>query len=434
MKMKYSELRDNISKTLGAEGEKKPKRLKKRWLLAVIIIVVAAAGLLLGNQQPVVRKNQRFITMEATRGDLTIKVTTTGNLAPIREVEVGSELSGIITEVSVDFNDRVTKNQPLAYLDSTNFEAALLASKAALASAKARLERAEATMQLKKQNLKRLRQAVSLSKGQALSRNDLDLAEAELKIAKAETSDTQAAIQQAEANLKVDETNLSKTIIVSPINGVVLMRNVDPGQTVAASLQAPVLFTLAEDLAQMELQVDVDEADVGKVAAGQWATFVVDAYPNRQFSAVITQVRYGSQSTNGVVTYKTLLRVDNPDLVLRPGMTATADIMIQEIKNAVLVPNAAFRFIPSAGISDNQQQGRKQGQKQGLFSRPASGTQEQENADGENKNKVWILKSGRPVPKEVTIGPTNGSFTVIEDDSDLKPGTPLVVDVVEVSS
>jgi HlyD family secretion protein len=326
----------------------------------------------------------------------------------------------------------VAKGQPLAHLDSTNFEAALLASKGALASAKARLERAKATMQLKKQNLKRLKQAVSLSKGQALSRNDLELAEAELKIAKAETTDAQAAIQQAEANLKVDETNLSKTIIVSPIDGMVLMRNVDPGQTVAASLQAPVLFTLAEDLAQMELQVDVDEADVGKVAAGQWATFVVDAYPNRQFSAVITQVRYGAQSTNGVVTYKTLLRVDNPDLVLRPGMTATADIMIQEIKNAVLVPNAAFRFTPPAGISDNQQQG----QKQGFFSKLTSGTQEKEtkNTDRENKNKVWILKGGRPVPMEVTTGPTNGTLTVIEDDSDLKPGTPLVVDVVEVSS
>lgn len=427
MKMKYSELRDNISKILGAEDENKPKWLKKRWLLIIVIFVVATAGLLLGNQKPAaVRKSQQFITMDATRGDLTIKVTTTGNLAPIREVEVGSELSGIITEVNVDFNDRVTKGQPLARLDSTKFEAALLASNGALASAKARLERAEATMQLKKQNLKRIKQAVSLSKGQALSRNDLDLAEAEFKIAQAETSDAQAAIQQAEANLKVDETNLSKTIIVSPIDGMVLMRNVDPGQTMAASLQAPVLFTLAEDLARMELQVDVDEADVGKVAAGQWATFVVDAYPNRQFSAVITQVRYGSQSTNGVVTYKTLLRVDNPDLVLRPGMTATADIMIQEIKDAVLVPNAAFRFTPPAGISDDQQQG--------SFSMLTSGPQENENTDKGNSNKVWILKSGRPVPMEITTGPTNGTFTVIKDDSDLKPGTPLVVDVVEVNS
>lgn len=428
MKMKYPDLKESISQTLDVANEKKPRRMKKRWFLAAVVIVLAGAGLLLGNHSTTAtRKSPRYITMEASQGDLMIKVTTTGNLAPIRTVEVGSELSGIITEVMVDYNDQVTKGQPLAYLDNTNFEAALSASKAALASAKARLERAEATMQLKMQNLLRLKQVGSLSKGQALSRYDLEMAEAELKIAKAETSDAKAAIQQAKANLKVDETNLSKTIITSPINGMVLLRNVDPGQTVAASLQAPVLFTLAEDLSKMELHVDVDEADVGKVAPGQAATFMVDAYPNRDFKATITQVRYGSQSTNGVVTYKTLMRVDNPDLVLRPGMTATADIMIQEIKNALLVPNAAFRFTPPAGTTT--------GQNKGLLSRLTSREQEHKDApDGKKSCRLWVLKSGQPVPIEVTAGPTNGTLTVIESDSKLKPGTPLVVDVIEVSS
>jgi HlyD family secretion protein len=408
MKMKYSELKQNIMSTLGAMYEKKPKKFEKSGLIAVTVLLVVAAGFLLGNRQPVAMKSRRYITSETTRGDLALKVTTTGNLAPIRKVDVGSELSGIITEVTVDFNDQVKKDQPLAYLDNTNFEAALLASKAALTSAKARLERAEATLLLKKQNLKRLKQASSLSKGQALSQNDLDLAEAEYKIAKAEASDARAAIQQAEANLKVDEYNLSKTIIVSPINGVVLMRNVAPGQTVAASLQAPVLFTLAEDLAQMELHVDVDEADVGKVAEGQWATFIVDAYPDRKFNAVITQVRFGSQSTNGVVTYKTLLRVNNMDLVLRPGMTATADIIIKKISNAVLVPSAALCFTPQD---------------------EAAGSQEQA-----GNGRVWTLKNGRPVPVDVTTGASSGTMTIIEDNNELTPGTPLILNVVEANS
>ena len=164
----------------------------------------------------------------------------------------------------------------------------------------------------------------------------------------------------------MDQTNLDKAIIVSPINGVVLARSVEPGQTVAASLQAPVLFTLAEDLAKMELHVDVDEADVGQVRDGQQATFTVDAYPDRVFPAQITQVRYGSQSVEGVVTYLTVLNVDNSDLSLRPGMTATADIVVKELKNALLVPNAALRFAPAQQEKESRNQFGRQPAQQAL--------------------------------------------------------------------
>jgi HlyD family secretion protein len=356
MKDDLKDQNQEIAQTLGLDSGSKGRRRMGRWILAIIILLVVVTGVLYG-----LRRNNgntpQYKTAKATQGDLTVTVTATGNLAPTREVDVGSELSGIITKVTVDYNDKVQQGQPLAYLDNTKFEAAVMGSRAALASARARLQQAQATLHQKEQNLKRLRQAGSLSSGRALSPYDLESAEADLERATADQAAAQAAIQQAEASLKVDETNLSKTVIYSPVNGMVLQRNVDPGQTVAASLQAPVLFTLAEDLTQMELQVDVDEADVGQVKSGQAATFAVDAYPDRQFAATITQVRFGSQTTSGVVTYKTLLKVDNPDLALRPGMTATADIVVQKIENALLVPNAALRFAPPRLSNGNQRRG-----------------------------------------------------------------------------
>ena len=178
------------------------------------------------------------------------------------------------------------------------------------------------------------------------SKLELDSAQAAYNRAKADLASARASVVQNEAIQNANRNDLSKTVVRSPINGIVLNRNVEPGQTIAASFQAPVLFTLAEDLTQMELQVDVDEADVGQVHAGQTARFTVDAYPDRNFDAKVTQVRYGSQTVSGVVTYKTILKVDNRDLLLRPGMTATAHIMVNEDKNALLVPNAALRFSP----------------------------------------------------------------------------------------
>ncbi|MBI5064325.1 MAG: efflux RND transporter periplasmic adaptor subunit, partial [Desulfatitalea sp.] len=287
-----------------------------------------------------------YKTAGITQGDLTVVVSATGNLTPTHEVQVGSELSGIIKSIAVDYNDRVTVGQPLAYLDSTKYEAAVMQSRAALTSAESRLQQTQATALQKEQNLKRLNKAHALSGGKAPSAGELDIATADTLRAKADTAAAQAAIHQAKAVLKIDETNLAKTTIYSPIDGIVLKRNVDPGQTVAATLQTPVLFVLAQDLSRMKLQVDVDEADVGLVREGQIAVFSVDAYAGRTFQAEIIQVRYGSQITNGVVTYTTLLNVANPDLVLRPGMTATAKIEVSKVINTLLVPNTALRFTP----------------------------------------------------------------------------------------
>jgi len=414
----------DIAETLGLGVNTGPVGRLRRWLgwgVGLLLLAAAAGAYWLQRSGG---DGVQYQTQEARRGDLTVTVTATGNLAPTNEVEVGSELSGIVRTVAVDYNARVTVGQPLAHLDDTKFAAAVMKSRAALASAQAQLKRAQATLVKEEQNLKRIQEARRISGGRLLSDSDLESAEAELERARAEVAIARAAIQQAEATLLSDETDLAKTVIYSPVDGIVLARTVDPGQTVAASLQAPVLFTLAEDLAEMELQVDVDEADVGLVQEGQTAIFTVDAYPERTFQALITQVRYGSQTTDGVVTYKAVLKVDNPDLALRPGMTATADITVQKISDALLVPNAALRFSPP----QPKEKGRSRGLFEVLIPRPPrSGARPQSDVKGEGKRqRVWLLDDGGPVPRAVTIGATDGAYTVVTA-GDLAPGAALVV-------
>ena len=414
----------DIAETLGLGVNTGPVGRLRRWLgwgVGLLLLAAAAGAYWLQRSGG---DGVQYQTQEARRGDLTVTVTATGNLAPTNEVEVGSELSGIVRTVAVDYNARVTVGQPLAHLDDTKFAAAVMKSRAALASAQAQLKRAQATLVKEEQNLKRIQEARRISGGRLLSDSDLESAEAELERARAEVAIARAAIQQAEATLLSDETDLAKTVIYSPVYGIVLARTVDPGQTVAASLQAPVLFTLAEDLAEMELQVDVDEADVGLVQEGQTAIFTVDAYPERTFQALITQVRYGSQTTDGVVTYKAVLKVDNPDLALRPGMTATADITVQKISDALLVPNAALRFSPP----QPKEKGRSRGLFEVLIPRPPrSGARPQSDVKGEGKRqRVWLLDDGGPVPRAVTIGATDGAYTVVTA-GDLAPGAALVV-------
>jgi HlyD family secretion protein len=259
----------------------------------------------------------------------------------------------------------------------------------------------------------------------------VDAAEASLARARAGEASARAQVAEARATLKVDETNLTKTVIVSPVEGLVLTRSVDPGQTVAASLQAPVLFTLAEDLTQMELQVDVDEADVGRVQEGQSATFTVDAYPEREFAAQITQVRYGSATTEGVVTYKTILKVDNPDLVLRPGMTATAEITVDRVADGLLVPNAALRFSPPQATPTAS--GERHGLVSLLLPRPPRRPKRAgvETLPKSQARQVWVLQGGELRAVAVVTGATDGALTVITS-GDLALGAVLVVDTVDV--
>jgi HlyD family secretion protein len=427
-----SPAKSEVAATLARDSAAGRGHWRRQLLVAAIVILGMAA--LYWWQRDTPAAAPRYKTQAVKRGDLQVIITATGNLAPVNQVQVGSELSGIVKSVEVDYNDRVVVGQVLARLDTSKLAAQVLQSRASLAAARAKVLQTRATVDETTRNRERLRAVLEMSQGKAVSQHDLEAAQATLARARADQAGAEAAVSQTEAALKVYETDLAKAGIRSPINGVVLGRSVDPGQTVAASLQAPVLFTLAEDLAKMELHVDVDEADVGQVGAGQAAVFTVDAYPERSFPARITQVRYGSKTVDGVVTYETLLDVDNSDLSLRPGMTATANITVKEVADALLVANAALRFLPpDSQTNGDNRKGRRGGSVLSrLFPRPRHNapTRKAANTKGSKKaQRVWLVRDGNLTPIGVSSGATDGVFTEITG-GDLQPGQEVVVDSV----
>ncbi len=381
-----------------------------------------------------------FATRPLERGNLTVSVSATGNLQPTNQVEVGSELSGLITQVYVDNNDRVVKGQVLARLDTLRLQDQIAQSRAALASAQASVAQAQATAQQSRAGLARLQQVYQLSGGKVPSATELDTGRADYARAVAGVRTAEASVAQARAQLSSDQTQFAKASIRSPVNGVVLSRQVEPGQTVAASLNAPVLFQIAEDLRKMWLEVKVDEADVGQVGKGQRATFQVDAFPGRTFPATIERVDVGanassttgtttgsaSSAANTVVAYTARLTVSNPEELLRPGMTATADIVTSEKRNVLLVPNAALRFSP-----DRQA---KKGQSGGVTSvlmPPRRGNRDRGNREvsigrGSRQTIYVIGEDGQAKPIQVTVGASNGSQTEVLGGS-LRPGMEVIV-------
>ena len=420
----------DIMRTLEINQSSEKGKHLRRWIvwgIPILVVGIVLAFLITRNKA----ESVQFRTQNAELGDLTIIVTATGNLEPTNQVDVGSELSGIIKNVEVDYNDHVKVGQILARLDTTKLEAEVRKSKASLESARAQVLLSRATVKEKQVELERMRKVYSLSGGRVPAQQDMDAAEAALERARAGESSARAQVSQAQATLESDETNLTKAVIRSPINGIVLVRNVEPGQTVAASLQAPVLFTLAEDLTKMELHVDIDEADVGEVKDEQDAVFTVDAYPNRTFTARIAQVRYGSETTAGVVTYKAVLTVDNSDLFLRPGMTATADITVRKISNAILVPNSALRFTPPA--DDTSTTEKKSGNGSVVSKIMPRRSRHQKNSSNQSsgtvsdsQQRVWTMRNGTAVPIYVTTGSTDGMRTEIAH-GDVQAGTVLIV-------
>ncbi len=398
----------------------------RRWLVVALLVLTGGVGatLLARGERAGQQAAIEYIGAEVTRGGLTVRVTATGTLEPVTQVEVGSEVSGLVEEVSVDFNDAVTQGQVLARLDTDRLQALTVQARGTLAAAEGRLREMEATV-----IETRLRQSrcEKLAARQMCSTDELDGTRAASARAEAAVASARAQVAVARATLEERETDLGKAQIRSPIDGIVLRRQVEPGQTVAASLQTPVLFTLAENLTQMELRVSVDEADIGVVHEGQRAAFTVDAYPGRQFEARVRQVRYAPETVDGVVTYKTILVVSNDDLALRPGMTATAEIVVQEIADAVLVPNAALRFSPPAAATTDADGG--------LLSRllmrwpRRSGQVRPEVATGAAR-KVWVLDGATPRPVEITIGVTDEQHTVVTG-GELAAGARVAVDYVQ---
>jgi HlyD family secretion protein len=383
-----------------------------------------------------------YATEKVRRGDLTVTVSATGNLQPTNQVEVGSEQSGLVTQVFVDNNDRVVQGQPLARLDTSRLQDTITQARAGLASADAQVATALASAAQAQATLARQEEVYRLSGGRVPSGTELDAARAEARRAAAGVRAAQAQVAQARAALSSAETNLSKATIYSPVTGVVLSRQVDPGQTVAASFQAPVLFTIAEDLSAMDLEVRVDEADVGQVHEGQRATFNVDAYPGRAFPAVVTRVDVGanasgtgttgsgtaaSTTAGSVVAYTARLSVQNPQLVLRPGMTATAEIVTNERRNVLLVPNAALRYSPERDEARNQKGGITSVLVPRRGRRGFGGQPERQATIGRgSRQTVHVLGAdGTPQPVQVVVGATNGSETEIIG-GDLRAGQDVI--------
>jgi HlyD family secretion protein len=429
MKNNYTDDTPDILKVLGDTRSLSKSGKWKKWVLwgiAFIAIIIVAVIWVRKNGDAAVQ----YATQSVQSGDLMVTVSATGNLQPTNQVEVGSELSGIVDAVEVDYNDHVTVGQILARLDTSRLEAQVLQSEAALAVAKAKVKQIEATIREARSTFQRLQKLDTLSGSRAVSQNDLEVAEAVLLRALADKASAEASVEQARAILEYNQTDLAKNLIHSPVNGIVLVRSVEVGQTVAASLQAPVLFTLAEDLARMELHVDVDEADVGRVKVGQRATFTVDAYPERSFAADIIQVRYGSKTVDGVVTYETILNVDNSELLLRPGMTATADIVVLEMTNAILIPNAALRFSPPVMEEKEKNQGGN------ILTRLFFRRRPQEKSRNGMKNnqkvqRVWTLVNRQLSEIPIKIGVTDGVMTEVIEGN-VQPGMKLVTDIKSI--
>lgn len=409
------------------EGRSKwPKRL----MVIGAVLILALAGLWFFHPSGGDSSALRFRTAKVEQGRLEVLVSATGKLEPVNQVTISTEVSGTIREVRVDFNDTVKKGQVLAVLDTTKLAAQRDEAKAALALAKAQVKEARANAVEAKVNLGRLKKAFEISKGRLPSAQTLDAAQATHDKARAQVDVARAQVDKAASSLKATETDLAKAMVVAPIDGMVLDRQVEPGTTVAASLNAPTLFTLAETLTRMELSVAIDEADVGQVKEGQKATFVVDAYPEQRFKANITQVRFAPVTTDGVVTYSCILAVDNSNQLLRPGMTATADIVTIEVDNALLVPNTALRFTPAQPTASADKQDERSIVSR-IMPRPSRGKRKQKES-GKTlpsqgaKATIYLLVKGKPQPLVVTTGPSDGLKTQVISEQ-LQPGARVII-------
>jgi HlyD family secretion protein len=367
-----------------------PELSRRQWLWigGGVVVALIALRLVFGGAPAAA-----YVTQAMTRGDLAITVSATGTLAPRDQVDVGAEVSGKIDALYVDFNDHVKKGQKLAKIDTLAFEAALEQSRASLVQAQATLIQSAQTQ----------RRTVALARSNAASRQELDTANADYARAV-------AGVRLAQATVNSNETTLAKATIYSPIDGVVLDRKVSAGQTVVAAMTTPVLFTLASDLSQMELDVDIDEADVGLLKTGAAAYFTVDAYPARRFAAKLISIHNAPQTVQGVVTYRGVLLVANKEGLLKPGMTATAQIEAADIHGALLVPNAALRFVPPDDVK-------------------AKAPPQPVPQNGVNWGRVWVLENGRLSAHDVRLGASDGRLTQVLS-GDLKEGDLAATDTV----
>lgn len=410
-----------IAEALGLDEKGRPrKRNRRRWHLVLLAILALGAGSgayewFSDDAAAVV-----YQTVPAGKGDLTVSVTATGTLQPLIQVDISSELSGVMRTVLVDENDLVKKGDVLAELDTTRIAAQVDGARASALAAEAKVEDARTTLAESEKTLARSQQ---LSTRGMVTEQALETAMATRDRAASAVKMAEANLAIAEAELKQRRTDLEKSRIYAPIDGIVLTRSVDPGQTVASSLQAPVLFVIAADLTKMELKAAIDEADIGGVAPGQQARFTVDAFPDRSFDALIRDISYASVTTDGVVTYDARLDVDNGKLLLRPGMTATVEVVTRQAADVITVPAAAFRFRPP--VAERSRGWSLQNLFMPRVQRRGDRDQQPQPADG--TRTLYVLKDGAPQAVRVKTGATDGEKTEIL--SGLSEGDQVVVGI-----
>lgn len=395
-------------------------RRRLLWLILIPVILVAAF-FVRGR-----RGATRYVTAAVDRGDIVDVVGATGLLQAVITVQVGSQVSGTISELHADFNSHVRKGQVVARLEQSAFRARVNQAEANLASARANVDRSQATIDDAKQKYDR---ALELSKQNLVPATDLESARASYQSALAQLQASRAAVKQAQASLHQAQVDLDHTVITAPVDGVVLARNVDVGQTVAASFQAPVLFVIANDLTHMQVNASIDEADIGRVRAGQAVTFTVDAFPEQKFEGRLEQVRLQPVTAQNVVTYNTIISVENPRLRLMPGMTATVSVIVRDRTNALRIPSAALRFRPEGFVDPRASAGRAApggtgGERErtgGARSRRPGGTDRSANPGAQQGGPgagrpglVFVLgPDGQPKATPVKLGLSDGRFVEV---------------------
>jgi HlyD family secretion protein len=368
-----------------------------------VILVIAVAGIAGYFWFSTRDKEPKFRTEKISRGDITSTVTASGTVNAVTTVLVGTQVSGTIKEIFVDFNSVVRKDQIIARIDPATFEAQVEQARAGLVSARANLEKSETALIDARRTLNRTKE---LFEKNLIARSDFDTAETNFLTAQSQVGVSKAQIAQAEASLKTAETNLRYTKIVSPVDGIVVSRNVDVGQTVAASFQTPTLFTIAQDLTKMQIDTNVDEADIGRIKTGMEVEFTVDAYPETTFKGEVFQVRNAPIIVQNVVTYDVVIKVDNPDLRLKPGMTTNVSIIISTHNDVLRIPKAALRFSPGPTEKNRTAKQQQKG--------PA----------------VWVLENNTPKRIPVTVGNSDGNFSELVS-GDVKEGQDVIVESLD---
>jgi HlyD family secretion protein len=407
----------------------------KRALITSAVVLAAAAVVYFfvhGRKPPAVR----YETTRVARGNITARVTATGTLSALVTVQVGSQVSGRIQQINVDYNAQVKKGQVIARIDPQLFAAAVEKARANYVAAQGNLEKARYQAVDSERKFKRNQQ---LREQNLIAQADLDTSESDTQAAKANVLALQGQLEQAKAAMHEAQVNLDYTTIASPTDGVVISRSVDVGQTVAASLQAPTLFTIAQDLTKMQVDTSVAEADVGKLRPQMTAMFTVDAYPSERFRGVVRQIRNAPQTVQNVVTYDAVIDVDNSELKLKPGMTANVTFVYAEKRDVLKVPNAAMRFKPPAELlqvppPSGGASAATRPPASGESAAPAAGadpTRRKGRPDrslANDQRQVWVLHGERPSPVTIKIGVSDGSVTEVVE-GDVKEGDEVVTDV-----